>query len=109
MGTAWVTPSPESSTTPVVLPVAYLAEGHRTDINVVFLSLVFLIVGEKKKGFQETSHKCTSKMRGTHRLRTACMEMNSAGTLKVSKNTSAARSLFLRGFRGASVNSTGCW
>lgn len=36
------------------------------------------------------------------------MEMNSAGTLKVSKKTSAARSRFLLGFSGASVNSTGC-
>lgn len=54
MGTAWVTPSPESSTTPVVLPVAYLAEGHRTDINVVFLSSVFLFVcGRKKKDFKK--------------------------------------------------------
>lgn len=45
----------------------------------------------------------------THRLSTACMEMKRAGTLKVSKKTSAARSLFFRGFKGASVRSTGCW
>lgn len=45
----------------------------------------------------------------SYRLSTACMEMKSAGTLKVSKNTSAAFSLFLLGFRGASVSSTGCW
>jgi hypothetical protein len=44
----------------------------------------------------------------THKLNTACMEMKSAGTLKVSKNTSAARSRFLLGFKGASVKSTGC-
>lgn len=44
----------------------------------------------------------------THRLSTACMEMKRAGTLKVSKNTSAARSRFFRGFSGASVRSTGC-
>lgn len=34
--------------------------------------------------------------------------MKRAGTLKVSKNTSAAFSRFLLGLRGASVNSTGC-
>lgn len=45
----------------------------------------------------------------THRLSTACMEMKRAGTLKVSKKTSAARSRFFRGFKGASVRSTGCW
>jgi len=59
--------------------------------------------------FTATFHKHQSKTKDTYRLSTACMEMNSAGTLKVSKNTSAARSLFLRGFRGASVSSTGCW
>lgn len=36
------------------------------------------------------------------------MEMNRAGTLKVSKNTSAAFSRFLLGLSGASVRSTGC-
>lgn len=36
------------------------------------------------------------------------MEMKRAGTLKVSKKTSAAFSLFLLGLRGASVSSTGC-
>lgn len=45
----------------------------------------------------------------TYRLSTACMEMKRAGTLKVSKKTSAARSRFFRGFKGASVRSTGCW
>lgn len=44
----------------------------------------------------------------THRLSTACMEMNRAGTLKVSKNTSAAFSRFLLGLSGASVRRTGC-
>ena len=34
--------------------------------------------------------------------------MNSAGTLKVSKKSSAAFSLFLLGLRGASVSNTGC-
>lgn len=34
--------------------------------------------------------------------------MKRAGTLKVSKKTSAAFSLFLLGLRGASVSSTGC-
>ena len=37
------------------------------------------------------------------------MEMYRAGTLKVSKKTSAAFSLFFLGLRGASVNNTGCW
>ena len=37
------------------------------------------------------------------------MEMKRAGTLKVSKKTSAAFSLFLLGLRGASVSSTGCY
>jgi hypothetical protein len=36
------------------------------------------------------------------------MDINKAGTLKVSKNISAAFSLFLLGFKGASVNKTGC-
>lgn len=58
--------------------------------------------GEGRLGFNKRGAE-------THRLRTACMEMNSAGTLKVSKKTSAARSRFLLGFRGASVSSTGCW
>lgn len=44
----------------------------------------------------------------THRLSTACMEMYRAGTLKVSKNTSAAFSRFLLGLSGASVRRTGC-
>ena len=35
--------------------------------------------------------------------------MNSAGTLKVSKNISAAFSLFRLGFKGASVSNTGCY
>jgi len=37
------------------------------------------------------------------------MDMNNAGTLKVSKNISAAFSLFCLGLRGASVSKTGCW
>lgn len=37
------------------------------------------------------------------------MEINRAGTLKVSKNTSAAFSRFLLGFSGASVRRTGCY
>src|SRR5277367_2306701 len=40
--------------------------------------------------------------------RTACIEVNIAGTLNVSKNIWAAWSRFTRGFNGASVNSTGC-
>lgn len=44
----------------------------------------------------------------TYRLSTACMEINRAGTLKVSKNTSAAFSRFLLGLSGASVRRTGC-
>lgn len=44
----------------------------------------------------------------THRLSTACMEIKRAGTLKVSKNTSAAFSRFLLGLSGASVRRTGC-
>ena len=36
------------------------------------------------------------------------MDTKKAGTLKVSKNISAAFSLFCRGLRGASVNNTGC-
>lgn len=37
------------------------------------------------------------------------MEINRAGTLKVSKNTSAAFSRFLLGLSGASVRRTGCY
>jgi hypothetical protein len=44
----------------------------------------------------------------TYRLRTACIDTKRAGTLNVSKKISAAFSLFRLGFRGASVNSTGC-
>ena len=44
----------------------------------------------------------------TYKLKTACIDTKRAGTLKVSKNISAAFSLFFRGFRGASVNKTGC-
>ena len=44
----------------------------------------------------------------TNSERTACMEVNKAGTLNVSKKIWAAVSRFVRGFRGASVNSTGC-
>ena len=48
-------------------------------------------------------------IRVTYRLRTAWTDINRAGTLKVSKNISAAFSRFLRGFNGASVSNTGCW
>ena len=41
--------------------------------------------------------------------KTACIEVNKAGTLNVSKNICAAVSLFVRGFKGASVNNTGCY
>ena len=43
-----------------------------------------------------------------YRLKTACMDINNAGTLKESKNISAAFSLFCLGLSGASVNRTGC-
>lgn len=49
------------------------------------------------------------KTKTTYRLRTAWTDINSAGTLNVSKNISAAFSRFLRGFNGASVSNTGCW
>lgn len=45
----------------------------------------------------------------TYKLKTACMEVNKAGTLKVSKKIWAAISRFFMGFRGASVNKTGCY
>lgn len=44
----------------------------------------------------------------TYKLKTACIDTKSAGTLKVSKNISAAFSLFFLGFSGASVSKTGC-
>lgn len=44
----------------------------------------------------------------TYKLRTACMDIYNAGTLKVSKNISAAFSRFLLGLSGASVSNTGC-
>jgi hypothetical protein len=44
----------------------------------------------------------------TYKLKTACMDINRAGTLKVSKKISAAFSRFLLGFNGASVSNTGC-
>lgn len=37
------------------------------------------------------------------------MEVNKAGTLKVSKKICAAVSRFFMGFNGASVNRTGCY
>ncbi len=43
-----------------------------------------------------------------YKLSTACSDTKSAGTLKVSKNISAAFSRFRRGFSGASVSNTGC-
>lgn len=45
----------------------------------------------------------------THKARTACTDMNRAGTLKVSKKICAACSRLLDGLRGASVSSTGCY
>lgn len=44
----------------------------------------------------------------SYKLRTACIDTKSAGTLKVSKKISAAFSRLRRGFNGASVNRTGC-
>ena len=44
----------------------------------------------------------------TYKLSTACMDIYNAGTLKVSKNISAAFSRFLLGLSGASVSNTGC-
>jgi hypothetical protein len=82
-----VTPSPESNTTPVVLPVEYL-------YNLMNLLKVFKL------------DKFNTAI--TYKLRTACIEMYKAGTLKDSKKISAIFSLFLRGFSGASVNNTGC-
>ena len=83
-GTACVTPSPESSTIPVVRPEEYL--------------LIPTLVN--------TSRLVHST---TYSDKTACTEVNKAGTLKVSKNIWAATSLLLRGLRGASVSRTGCW
>jgi hypothetical protein len=48
------------------------------------------------------------KLIETYKLRIACMEINKAGTLNVSKKISAAFSRFFFGFNGASVNKTGC-
>lgn len=64
-GTACETPSPASSTIPVVRPDAY-------------------------------------------NERTAWIEVYRAGTLNVSNKICAAVSRLLRGFRGGSVNKTGC-
>ncbi len=64
-GTTCVTPSPLSSTSPLVSPLAY------SD-------------------------------------RMACIDTKKAGTLKVSKKISAARSRLRRGLSGASVSNTGC-
>lgn len=67
--------------------------------------------------FPTFKHKCITShllvklynyIGNTHKLSTACIETQSAGTLNDSKNISAAFSLFRRGFRGASVSSTGC-
>lgn len=41
--------------------------------------------------------------------KTACIDVYKAGTLKVSNNICAAVSRFCRGFKGASVSSTGCF
>lgn len=58
----------------------------------------------------EYDHVTVSQsVRSTYKLRTACMEMKRAGTLNVSKKTSAAFSLFLLGLSGASVSRTGCY
>lgn len=88
MGTACVTPSPESKTTPVTRPVAYLFQWKKhysiyTSCNIV-------------------------EYENTYKLKTACIETKRAGALIPSKKNSAAFSRFLRGFKGASVNNTGC-
>lgn len=46
--------------------------------------------------------------KSTYKLNTACMEVKRAGTLNVSKKIWAAISRFFIGFKGASVNKTGC-
>lgn len=61
------------------------------------------------KRSRERGYIIQNRLRYTYKLRTACMEMKRAGTLKVSKKISAAFSLFLLGLSGASVSSTGCY
>lgn len=60
-------------------------------------------------GNRERINYSTHRLRYTYKLRTACIEMKRAGTLKVSKKISAAFSRLMLGFRGASVSSTGCY
>ena len=88
-GTACETPSPESRTMPVVRPEAYLSRRKRID--------------QLPRSLRAT------RRRETNRARTAWMEMKTAGTLKLSKNIWTAVSRLARGFRGASVNSSGCY
>lgn len=57
----------------------------------------------------ERTKYSTHRLRYAYKLRTACIEMKRAGTLKVSKKISAAFSRLMLGFRGASVSSTGCY
>ena len=51
---------------------------------------------------------CCSTKINTYRLRTACIEINNAGTPNVSKKISAAFSRLCRGFNGTSVSRMGC-
>jgi len=53
--------------------------------------------------------KTNRRAKAPYSDRTACIEVNKAGTLNVSKKICAAVSLFVRGFKGASVNNTGCY
>ena len=91
-----MTPSPASRTTPVVLPVAYLKSERINESSM------------RDHSLHHTAYKNNNDT-NTYKLRTACIDMNSAGTLKVSKKISAAFSLFRLGFKGASVSNTGCY
>jgi len=96
MGTTWLTPSPESNTTPVVRPDANLQPNTCQ-------------VSTKPIAMSVDWRRCRCRCRcGTYKLSTACTDKNKAGELKVSKKISAAFSRWRRGFSGASVSSTGC-
>ena len=80
----WVTPSPESTTTPVKLLIAFFCS---SSIVTPASSRVLL-------------HPKSAK--------TACTPIYNPGTLKVSKNISAILSLFSGGFIGGSVRTNIC-
>ena len=86
-----------------IMSAVYSNHEKVAGLNITEESFMKLTLGEY-------DHLSVSRsVRSTYKLSTACMEMKRAGTLNVSKKTSAAFSLFLLGLSGASVSRTGCY